>query len=199
MRRVVTNVVIGCIIVVLVSFIFGCKDGFGFRKGDGYKKTIRIVKKVDDDDMERGYEEEEFFFRGKGLFSKGGFPGKKHFKKGAKFYLKFEEELTLTENQVKELKSLIEDCEKETIKLKAGLKILMVDFKRIVEEDDIDLKEVRSMIVKMGDIKEELMYMKFEASEKAKKVLNSSQREKLKELKKGFRKKKGYHGSLDDD
>lgn len=203
MKRVTTQIMIGCIILLLASLFSGCKDDFGFRKGDGLKKKIKIVKKIDDHDMEiccpedmegccPGYEGGKF--SGKEHFGKCGFSKKKHFKKGAEFYLKCKDKLDLSESQVKELKSIRDDFKKALIEKKAEIETLNIDFKGMVDGDDFDLKEIKSMIGKISDIKEEIVYMKFEASAKAKKVLTEEQLDKLKDFKKDFGKKKDYHG-----
>ena len=200
MKRVSTQIAMGCIILLLASLVFGCKDEFGFRKGDGFKKKIKIVKKIDDHDIEICCEgDEECFFRGKEHFKKGGFPGKKHYKKGVEFYLKCEEKLDLSESQVKELKKIRDDFKKIAIEKKAEIEVLNVDFKRMVDGDDFDLMEIKKMIGKISDIKEELMYMKFEVAAKAKKILTEEQREKIKSWKKDYHKKKDYHGCSKDD
>lgn len=200
MKRVSAKIGISFILILLVCVVFGCKEDFGFHKGSGLKKKVIIVKKIKDHDLDVYHSEhEECEFPEKKHFERRGFPKKKHFTKGAEFYLKFEDKLDLSENQVKELKSIKDDYKKNVIKKKAELKTLMVDFKAMVSEDDIDLKEVKSMIGKISDVKEALMYRGFEASVKAKEVLNSKQRDKVEDFKKDFHKKKEYHGCYEDD
>jgi len=200
MKRISTKIGISFILFLSMCVVFGCKEDFSFNKGSGLKKKVIIVKKIKDHDLEVCCSEyEECGSPEKKHFERCGFPGKMHFMKGAKFYLKFEDKLDLSKNQVKELKLIGDDCEKNVIKKKAELKTLMVDIKGMVSEDDIDLKKVKSVIGKIFDIKKELMYKGFESSVKAKEVLNSEQHDKVEDFRKDFHKKKGDHGCCEDD
>ena len=167
--------------VLLATLLFGYMKGHGTEKDPGHKDMVGCG-------MMKGHGM-------KGCCPKGGDGGMMmHYLKGAKFYLKFEEKIGLSESQVEKLKTIRDDSEKSAIKMKAELKTLMVDLKSVLGEDKIDLSQAKSLIEKIGDLKAELHFAKLETSVKAKEVLNAKQLEQLESLMKEFHKEKKAHG-----
>ncbi len=118
------------------------------------------------------------------------------FRKDAEFYLSCEEELGLTDAQVKALKSIRDDHQKDAPKKHDELKSFMKDFKKILSEDEIDLSEAKSLNKKIGDLRAELWFENLEASVKAKQILNDEQLGKFKSYEKNCcygRKKHGCY------
>jgi len=167
--------------VLLATLLFGYMKGHGTERDPEHKDMVGCG-------MMKGHGM-------KGCCPKGGDWGMMmNYMKGAKFYLKFEEKIGLSESQVEKLKTISNEGEKGAIKIKAELKTLMVDFKSVLDEDKIDLSQVKSLITKIANLKAKLHFAKLEASVRGKEVLNTKQLKQLESLMKEFHKKKAAHG-----
>ena len=117
-----------------------------------------------------------------------------HYLKGANFYLLHEEELGLSEKQVKALKSIRDDHRKDIIKKRAELEELQLDFDNILSEDNIDLSKAKSLNKKIALFQAELRFQRIETRIKAKKVLSKEQYNKLESMDVDYHRKDKKHG-----
>ncbi len=114
--------------------------------------------------------------------------------KGANFYLLHEEELSLSEKQVKALKSIRDDHRKDIIKKRAELEELQLDFDNILSEDNIDLSRAKSLNKKIALFQAELRFGRIETRIKAEKVLSKEQHNKLESMDADYYRKDRKHG-----
>jgi len=117
-----------------------------------------------------------------------------NFMKDAEFYLSYEDELGLSESQVKALKSISDDHQKDALKKHAEIKSLMKDFEKILSEDEIVLSEANSLNKKIAVLRAELWFENLEAAVKAKEILNDEQLDKFESYEKDCCYGRGKHG-----
>ena len=107
---------------------------------------------------------------------------------GGKFYhkvmgvIKNQEELGLSDEQVKKLKDLKLSTKKEVIRKKAEIDILAIDIKAAMWEDSIDVNAVNVLIDKKYELKKEKAKALVAACVALKSILTDEQQKKLKSL-----------------
>ncbi|MFC1624182.1 Spy/CpxP family protein refolding chaperone [Candidatus Omnitrophota bacterium] len=117
--------------------------------------------------------------KGKGHSSKG--LDEKIFYK-AHFILKNEEELGLSDEQVKEIKDLKIKTKKDLIKSKAEIELAALDVKTKLWEDVIDTEAISGLIDKKYELKKAKVKSLVEAYAALKNILTEDQKKTLKSL-----------------
>ncbi len=106
----------------------------------------------------------------------------------SKFYLKAmmviknQEELGLSDEQVKKIKDLKITTKKEVIRKKAEIDILAIDIKAAMWEDSVDVNAVNALIDKKYELKKEKTKALIAAYVALKNVFTEEQKKKLKGL-----------------
>lgn len=100
----------------------------------------------------------------------------------AMMILKSQEELGLSDEQVKKIKDLKMLVKKDLIRKKADIDILAIDIKSAMREDVIDVNAVNALIDKKYEIKKEKAKSLVAALAVLKTLLTEEQRKKLKTL-----------------
>ena len=100
----------------------------------------------------------------------------------AMLLIKNQEELGLTDEQVKKIKDLKIATKKDVIKKKADIEILGLDIKAALWEDTVDLNAINDLIDKKYDLKKEKTKSLVAAYVELKGVLTEEQKAKLKDL-----------------
>jgi len=91
--------------------------------------------------------------------------------------------LNLSEEQIKKIKSIFFEAQKEEIKKGAEVQIAELELRDYVENNDpLNLKEVENKVKKLTNLKGEMLLIKIKAFEDAKNVLTKEQREKFKKI-----------------
>ncbi len=127
--------------------------------------------------------------RGKG---KGDFGQKATMKIG--LALKNQEELGITDEQAKELRTLKLDTSKTSIRQNAEIAVIGVEIKALMWEDELDVAEVNKLIDKKYELKKEQAKAAVETCAQVRKILTKEQREQMKKMcgnKSGGRKQAG--------
>ena len=119
------------------------------------------------------------------------------FYKKAKFIMSNQEELGITDNQIKEIKKLKMDTKKDLIKVGAEIEIVKIDIMAHLWEDKIDIAVVDALIDKKYELKKEKAKMVLSSYAYIGKSLTDEQLTKLKalckkSLCKKFKNTKGY-------
>jgi Spy/CpxP family protein refolding chaperone len=112
----------------------------------------------------------------------------------ARFILMQKDEIGLTEEQVEKVKTLQYNVEKNLIKEKADLELLVLDIREELRKDDINLNAVRGLIDKKYAAKAQKAKEDVEAYVNLKNILSKDQQKKLQEMGKGGMKGKMEHG-----
>ena len=115
----------------------------------------------------------------------------KVYKKAKMIYL-YQDELNVTEDQLDQIHELKVSLKKDLIRKKAELKIVKVDIKSLLYEDDIDVKAVNKLIDQKYEIKKAKAKKAVESYAQLKKILTKEQLEKLKDISREHKKKKHY-------
>ncbi|MBD3427112.1 MAG: hypothetical protein GF409_07790 [Candidatus Omnitrophica bacterium] len=115
----------------------------------------------------------------------------KVFKK-AKFLLMYEDELGLSDGQIKQIKDIKVKAKKYLIDKKAEIYKIKVDIKDAMYEDDIDTGKINKLIDKKYDIKKEKAKYLVNSYVLLKNTLNDDQKEKAKDIWMGMYKEGGY-------
>ncbi len=174
------------LVAVLASTVF-IQSGFARGKDCDYKmmKKHRYYKKDKD-------------------YNKGMFCGK--FYKKAKYALKYQDKIKLTDEQVDKIIDLKMSLKKEMINKKAQIEIILLDIKKELYSDDVNVDKVNNLIDKKYNLKAEKTKSALKAYSELKNVLKDEQMDKLKEIWKekkkyyrGMKKKSHYDKEKDED
>ena len=127
-----------------------------------------------------------------------GWDIKEKFSKKAHFFLKNQEELELSDEQIEKIKDLKIKAQKDIIRKNAELEILALDLKSGLWKDTINTNKVNKLIDKKYDLKKEKAKSLVNAYAALKNILTKEQKEKMKGLWKKC-KKEMMHGSMMKD
>jgi Spy/CpxP family protein refolding chaperone len=97
-------------------------------------------------------------------------------------YLATAEALKLTNEQVKSLKALARNVEKETIRKLSDAAIARVELNALLDEEDINTEKVQKTVRRIHELEAERNIAEIQASVEAAKILNAAQRAHFKEL-----------------
>ncbi len=97
-------------------------------------------------------------------------------------YLMNSEALGLNEKQVKKLRNIKIDCEKDCIIDRERLRVSKVKMDEILEEDDIDMRFVEKRSREISEIMNRLRIRRIKGKVEAMMILTPEQKEKAKEL-----------------
>ncbi|MFC1577118.1 Spy/CpxP family protein refolding chaperone [Candidatus Omnitrophota bacterium] len=106
----------------------------------------------------------------------------------SKLYKKFsgifanQEELGISDGQMKKIKSLKVEMKKDIIRKEAAVEIAAIDIKAMLREDKIDTDAIGKLIDKKYDIKKEKAKSLVDTYAKLKDILTKEQQDKLKGL-----------------
>lgn len=100
----------------------------------------------------------------------------------AKFMMKYEDEVGLSEEQVEKIKEIKMDTKKDLIKKKAEIDVVKVDIKSMLYDDKIDLDAVNQLIDKKYDLKKSKSKMLVKAYADLKSIPTDEQMAKMKEI-----------------
>ena len=120
---------------------------------------------------------------------------KEKFSEKVHFFLKNQEELELSNEQIEKIKDSKIKAQKDIIRKDAELKILALDLQGGLGKDTINTGEINKLIDKKYDFKKEKEKSLVDAYAALKNVLTKEQKEKMKGLWKKC-KKKMMHGSM---
>lgn len=109
----------------------------------------------------------------------------------AHFLMKNEEELGLSEDQIKKIHDLKMNTKKDMIRRDAEIDILALDIKSALHDDTIDTQAVNALVDKKYDLKKEKTKALVAAYAALKDVLTKEQKDKMKDLWKKCEKEKG--------
>lgn len=101
-----------------------------------------------------------------------------------KIFLKLQEALKLTDQQMKQIYEKIFTFKKERIKDRATLALALLELKEIRAQDESDMKKIEAKIREIANLKANMQIKKLKEIENIKSVLTESQKETLKNLKK---------------
>ena len=98
-----------------------------------------------------------------------------------KTILDFKEELKLNDDQVKSIKKIIDEFEKNNKPLLEKLIVLDKELKELFEKEG-KLSEIRKKIREIFNLRAEMVFNEIEAGRKIDEVLNKEQKQKWKEI-----------------
>jgi Spy/CpxP family protein refolding chaperone len=98
------------------------------------------------------------------------------------FYLALADELSLAEEQVRQLQNIRVEFEKNEIMSKARIKIGEVELQELLNQPELDRDKVDAKIREIGEMKIECAINEVHAMLDAREVLTQEQKEKLKKL-----------------
>jgi len=98
------------------------------------------------------------------------------------FYLFLAGELSLSEEQVKQLQSIKVECEKNKIMSRARIKVGGMELRELLNQPELDRGKVDEKIREVGEMKIESRINDVHAMLDAREVLTQEQKEKLKNL-----------------
>jgi len=113
----------------------------------------------------------------------------------AEYYLQYDEELSLSKSQIRELKNIRNDVQKEFIEERAELDKLSIEFDDVINEENADLAKIKSLNKKIASLQADLRFKNIEAGIKATGVLNKEQLGKLESSDSEWHCMDGQHGS----
>ncbi len=101
--------------------------------------------------------------------------------------------LGLDENQSTEVKSILQQLQKEMIKKRADIGVAEIELKEILEKDSVDVKAAETKVKQIASLKTEAAMMHIQGIEDVKTKLTPEQKKKLSEMMqmKGMRHGKG--------
>lgn len=102
--------------------------------------------------------------------------------KKAHMLLKNQDELGLSDAQVKQIKEIMLVSKKGKIKQSAEIEIIVLDIKSAMCEDDVDTKAINALIDKKYELKKVAAKSSIAAYAELKSILTEKQRDKLKDL-----------------
>ncbi|MHC4536406.1 MAG: periplasmic heavy metal sensor, partial [Planctomycetota bacterium] len=92
------------------------------------------------------------------------------------------DELKLKDDQIKSLKTLSLNSQKESIRQNADLAIAKVELNALLGQEDIDLVQVQQKVREVANLEAEVKIAQIETAIKAKEVLTTEQQALLKEI-----------------
>ena len=95
------------------------------------------------------------------------------------FFLCCKEKLELTDKQVKVLKSIKMDFQKNKIRMEADLQIAMLDLKALMSDEEASLKKIESNMRNVEKLKTDMKLSHLKAFKEAKELLTEEQKEKM--------------------
>ncbi|MDQ1327732.1 MAG: hypothetical protein QG641_1015 [Candidatus Poribacteria bacterium] len=110
------------------------------------------------------------------------FPPMEHAPHEFDFFLILAGELSFSDEQVKKLQSIKNECEKSKIMIRARIKIGELELQELLNQSEIDLDKVDAKIKEIGGMKIESDINDVHSIINAKAVLTQEQKEKLKNL-----------------
>lgn len=114
----------------------------------------------------------------------------------AKFLLKKQEELGLSEEQVSRIKEIKMALKKDLITRKADIEVAGIDIKAALSADKLDAEAVNTLIDKKYELKKQKAKRTVEAYAQLKDVLTAEQRSQIKDMWKAKKSSK-HNGSWD--
>lgn len=111
-----------------------------------------------------------------------------------KMIYKNQEEIGVSDDQMKQIKSLKIDLKKDSIRKTAEIEILKIDIHSLMHKDQIDVAAVNKLIDQKYEFKKAKTKKVVGAFAKLKKIITKDQMAKLKKLKKNKRKSHGSSG-----
>ena len=123
-----------------------------------------------------------------GRMEHGHFPPKRHFppmEHGPHefdFFLILAGELSFSDEQVKKLQSIRNECEKSKIMIRAKIKVGELELQELLNQSEIDLDKVDAKIKEIGGMKIESDISDIHSIIDARAILTQEQKEKLKNL-----------------
>lgn len=111
-----------------------------------------------------------------------GCPMMTGFVKGTSFYLSYSEELRLSDEQVRSLKSIRDSYEKDVITTTANLHTVTLELDNLLHEDEVELSKAKALNKKIETLQTEIRFKNIEAFVKAKRTLNKEQLKQLRDL-----------------
>ncbi|MFQ6116356.1 MAG: Spy/CpxP family protein refolding chaperone [bacterium] len=128
-------------------------------------------------------------------FVKGELIAKAPQKRHQKIYRElelFSDELELTEEQQAMIKAERLRTGKETIELRAKIKIAELELRQLLQNEEPDENQIKAKIEEIGGLKTELRFMLVKSHFEVQNILSPEQLEKLKSLKKEIIMKRKY-------
>lgn len=98
------------------------------------------------------------------------------------FYLALADELSLSEEQVKQLQSIISESQKNNIMSRARIEVGELELQALLDQPELDRNKVDAKIREIGEMKTESHINDVHAMIDAREVLTQEQKEKLKKL-----------------
>lgn len=98
------------------------------------------------------------------------------------FYLCLTDELSLSDEQVKKLKSIKLECEKNRIMIEARIKVAEMELQDLLNQPEVDITKIDAKIREIGEIKIEDSINDIHSLIDARNILTTEQKEKLKKL-----------------
>lgn len=98
--------------------------------------------------------------------------------------MKIQEALKLTDQQINDIQEKCFAFKRERIKERASLELALVDLREMKSKDTPDLKKIEGKIREIAGIKADMEIKRLKCIEDAKSVLNETQKDTLKKLKK---------------
>ena len=96
--------------------------------------------------------------------------------------LRYRSELNLTEEQAKSLEKLRSEFQQQAGPTRAKLREAEKEIARLLQENALDMTQVKAKIEETERIRVEFRYLRIEVLEQGKSVLTAAQREQLKDL-----------------
>lgn len=104
------------------------------------------------------------------------------------------EELGLSDQQVDELRSLFSQHHKGAIRQRADLQVARVELQELIHATNLDEKAIAAKVKAVADLQAAALRARVDGQLAVQKVLTPEQREKLRDLKPGFRGGRGPGG-----
>lgn len=115
----------------------------------------------------------------------------------ADFYLSYDEEIGLSKDQVTSLKALRDSYGKQAIALNADLQKVVLELRNVLNEDDVDLSQAKTISKRIESIETDLRLKNIETFVKAKEVLTKDQLKKVRSLRmSGSEEEQDCHGTM---
>jgi Spy/CpxP family protein refolding chaperone len=106
-----------------------------------------------------------------------------NYKSGAGYFGHLVEKLDLTDEQLEGANKLKRSYQKETIRLKAEIKIEGVDLQELLDADTVNMNKVKRKVKAIYDLKAELKIYRIQVTEELKPLLTDEQKSTLKACK----------------
>ncbi len=97
---------------------------------------------------------------------------------------RFADEIGLSENQLKKLKTIKLDAAKEAVAKRSEVKIAHIELRELIHNDNPDESAIKKQVEKIGRLKTDMMLAMVDKKLAVRKILTDEQQTKLKELRK---------------